>query len=122
MKQKVLFERIYAEATAIPYDSTRIESTRSAVYQLANLYNIPVKTLVKNVRLNKANTKAGAEAFLEQDIFDRSVSVMGTLGLLLSRLASHVHGDVYDTNMPQFAQDLLEMLQILALLDYIKES
>jgi len=117
MQHKIIFQIVYAEATSIPYDRTRIQKARSALYRLANLYGIPVRELTARVKENRQNIRTAADKLAASGDLDAAVATMGTIGTVLGDLAGHVHAPVEETNVPQLTYDLFNFLTVLSVLD-----
>lgn len=113
----ILFQMLYAEATAIPYDRTRIQSTRSALYRLANLYGIDPQPLTERIKGNKAALRTAAAELAAQGDVRAAVATMGTVATQLGWIAGHVHVPLEDTNLPQLATDIFGFLNTLAVLE-----
>lgn len=112
-----LFQLLFAEAVAVPYDRTAINRTRSALYRLSNLYGIEPKPLMQRIKENKQGVKAATDALAAQDDNAAAVATMGTLATQLGYLAGHVHTSPEELNIPQMAMDIFGMLNTLAVLD-----
>lgn len=117
MQNKIIFQIIYAEATAIVYDRTRINQTRSGLYRLANFYGIDPKPLVKQIKSNKAAVRKAAKELAAQGELQAAVATMGTVSTQLGHIAGHVHAPIEDTNIPQIAMDIFGFLNTLAVLE-----
>lgn len=114
---QTLFQMLYAEATAIPYDRTRIQGTRSALYRLANLYGIDHQPLTERIKGNKAALRDASKELAAQGDLGAAVATMGTITTQLGWIAGHVHAPLEQTNLPQLATDIFGFLNTLAVLD-----
>lgn len=114
---QTLFQLLYAEATAIPYDRTRIHGARSALYRIANLYGIDPAPLKGRIKSNKAALRKAADELAAQGDLAASVAVMGTVSTQLGWIAGHVHAPLEETNLPQLATDIFGFLNTLAILE-----
>ncbi len=114
---QTLFQLLYAEATAIPYDRTRIQGARSALYRLANLYGIDPQPLTERIKSNKAALRDASKELAAQGDLGASVATMGTIATQLGWIAGHVHAPLEQTNLPQLATDIFGFLNTLAVLD-----
>lgn len=114
---QTLFQLLYAEATAIPYDRTRIQGARSALYRLANLYGIDPQPLTERINDNKAALRDASKELAAQGDLGAAVATMGTLATQLGWIAGHVHAPLEQTNLPQLATDIFGFLNTLAVLD-----
>lgn len=117
MQNKIIFQMVYAEATGIVYDQTRIQQTRTALYRLANFYGIDPKPLMQSIKANRKAVRDAAKALSAQGDLQAAVSVMGTVSTQLGHLAGHVHAPLEETNIPQIATDIFGFLNTLAVLD-----
>ena len=117
MQNLYLYQMLYAEAVAIPYDRSAIGRTRAALYRIANLYGIPVEALSAKVREARPVLRKSAKNLQEQDQNKQAVATMGSIGTNLGWIASHIHAPVEDLNIPQLSVDLYSFLGLLAILD-----
>lgn len=117
MQNKIIFQIIYAEATAIVYDRSRINRTRAALYRLANFYGIDVKSLTSNLKANREAQRDAAAKLGEQDDLSAAVAVMGTMADYIGVIAAHVHAPIEDTNLPQIGQDIFAFLLMLGIIE-----
>lgn len=112
-----LYQLLFAEAVAVPYDRSAINRTRAALYRLANLYGIDPKPLMHSIKGNKKAVKDAADKLSGQGDMAAAVATMGTLATQLGYVAGHVHTELDDLNIPQLASDIFGMLNTLAVLD-----
>lgn len=117
MQNLYLYQMLYAEAVAIPYDRSAIGRTRAALYRIANLYGISVAALSDKVREARPVLRKSAKNLQEQDQNKQAVATMGSIGTNLGWIASHIHAPVEDLNIPQLSVDLYSFLGLLAILD-----
>ena len=114
---QTLFQLLYAEATSIPYDRTRIQGARAALYRLANLYGIDPQPFTDNIKANKKAIRTSAKELAAQGDLGAAVATMGTISTQLGYIAGHVHAPLEQTNLPQVAMDIFGFLNTLAVLD-----
>ncbi|UNA01154.1 hypothetical protein Loshitsa2_00026 [Erwinia phage Loshitsa2] len=112
-----LFQLLFAEAVAVPYDRSAINRTRAALYRLSNLYGIDPQPLMQRIKANKKAVKEATDALAAQGEMAAAVATMGTLATQVGWMAGHVHTPLEDLNIPQMATDIFGMLNTLAVLD-----
>lgn len=112
-----LFQLLFAEAVAVPYDRSAINRTRAALYRLSNLYGIDPKPLMQSIKGNKKAVRAAADSLAAQGDMSAAVATMGTLATQVGYIAGHVHTPLEELNIPQLATDIFGMLNTLAVLD-----
>ena len=112
-----LYQLLFAEAVAIPYDRSAINRTRAAIYRIANLYGIPVDQLSAKVKEARKVLRKSSKNLAAQDPNAAAVATMGSIGTNLGWIASHVHAPLEELNIPQLSVDLYSFLGLLAVLD-----
>lgn len=110
---------LYAEATSIPYDSTRINKARASLYRMGNKMGLPISDMVQRIKLNKKAVREAAETLAAQDENLQAIAAMGTLGTQLGYIMAHLHAPVENFNLPAFGSDLFGFLNTLAVLEML---
>ena len=108
---------LYAEATAIPYDVTRINKARVCLYRMGNEFKHPVREMVQQIKNNKAEVTRAAQDLAAQSENQQVVAVMGTIGTQLGWVMGHVHAPLEEFDVQGFAADIFGFLNTLAVLE-----
>lgn len=112
-----LFQHLFAEASAVPYDRTAIQRTRAVLYRMANLYNLPVPLLTAQLKNTRAAIREAAAKLAKDEPNAAAVATMGSIGTSLGWIASHVHAPLDELNIPQLSADIYNFLVLLSVLD-----
>lgn len=112
---------LYAEATAIPYDITRINKARVCLYRIGNEFKHPIREMVQQIKSNKAEVERAAQELKAQSENMQAVAVMGTISTQLGWIMGHVHTPPEQFNIVGFAEDIFGFLNTLAVLERLSQ-
>lgn len=108
---------LFAEATAIPYDSTRINTARVCLYRIGNAFDLPISDMVQSIKKNRAEVTKAAQRMLAQSEEIQVLSAMGTLSTQIGWIQSHLCTPLEQFNIPQLGSDIFAFLNTLAVLE-----
>lgn len=108
---------LFAEATALPYDPSRIQKARVALYRIGNAFDLPISDMVQSIKKNGRAVEVAALELLEQSEEIQVLSIMGTLSTQVGWISAHLCTPVEYFNIPQLGSDIFAFLNTLAVLE-----